>query len=176
MKFPSVDFLMGNKWRRSGAKLYSSSTIFTFVPLFPPLRWHISEIWLISNSGNICYCIFERLFDIIALLKKSWCSPPFKIKCHSGWRLVTKVSFYNIRIFWLLLARKFKYLEKHNFDFINEMNFGWNKTIFKKHYTVSKNSHSESHFYFFPSLEFPKKKIKIATFYFGHLFWYLKNI
>ena len=175
MKFPSVDFLMGNKWRRSGAKLYSSSTIFTFVPLFPPLRWHISEIWLISNSGNICYCIFERLFDIIALLKKSWCSPPFKIKCHSGWRLVTKVSFYNIRIFWLLLARKFKYLEKHNFDFINEMNFGWNKTIFKNTTQWAKIPILNPISIFFLHSNFPKK-IKIATFYFGHLFWYLKNI
>ena len=85
MKFSSVDFLMGNKWRRSGAKLYSSSTIFTFVP-FPA-----SPLWMLTYFRDMIDLKFRQhlllhIWKIIrhyCIAEKSWCSP-FKIKCHSG--------------------------------------------------------------------------------------------
>ena len=54
MKFSSVDFLMGNKWRRSGAKLYSSSTIFTFVP-FPA-----SPLWMLTYFRDMIDLKFRQ--------------------------------------------------------------------------------------------------------------------
>ena len=105
MKFSSVDFLMGNKWRRSGAKLYSSSTIFTFVP-FPA-----SPLWMLTYFRDMIDLKFRQhlllhIWKIIrhyCIAEKSWCSP-FKIKRHNGLKFSTifgaKIQIFCWNEFW----------------------------------------------------------------------------
>ena len=79
------DFLMGNKWRRSGAKFCSFLLLFHSSPL--ALTYFRRYDWSRIQAPSVT-AYFERLFDIIALLMLT-----LQNQVSLCWKITNIVSF-----------------------------------------------------------------------------------